>query len=83
MDFTFNTTNSPAVHALALECLAMNGTAGFVAAPLGQFAPQMFAMLAGGRQLRGISGRRCQSADLPAAAWPNTGGRAACRLTGC
>ena len=56
MDFTFNTTNSPAVHALALEALAMNGTAGFVAAPLGQFAPQMFAMLAGGRQLRGILG---------------------------
>jgi aryl-alcohol dehydrogenase len=56
LDFTFNTTNSPAVHALALECLAMSGTAGFVAAPLGPFAPSMFAVLAGGRQLRGILG---------------------------
>jgi len=56
LDFTFNTTNSPAVHALALECLAMNGTAGFVAAPLGPFAPPMFPMLAGGKQLRGILG---------------------------
>ena len=34
----------------------MNGTAGFVAAPRGEWAPQMFAMLAGGRQLRGILG---------------------------
>ncbi len=56
VNFTFNTTNAPAVHTLALEVLAMNGTAGFVAAPLGPFAPQMFAMLAGGRQLRGILG---------------------------
>ena len=60
VDFTFNTTNAPAVHTLALEVLAMNGTAGFVAAPLpdanGPWKPQMFAMLAGGRQLRGILG---------------------------
>ena len=59
--FTFNTTNSSAVHALALEVLAMNGTAGFVAAPLtakdgAPFAPSMFAMLAGGKQMRGILG---------------------------
>jgi hypothetical protein len=39
-----------------LEALAMNGTAGFVAAPRGEWSPQMFAMLAGGRQLRGILG---------------------------
>jgi len=56
VDYTFNTTNAPAVHTLALEVLAMNGTAGFVAAPLGQWAPQMFGMLAGGKQLRGILG---------------------------
>jgi aryl-alcohol dehydrogenase len=56
LDFTFNTTNAPAVHSLALEALAMNGTAGFVAAPLGEWKPQMFTMLAGGRQLRGILG---------------------------
>ena len=29
VDFTFNTTTVPAVHTVALECLAMNGTAGF------------------------------------------------------
>ena len=56
VDFTFNTTTVPAVHTWALEALAMNGTAGFVAAPRGEWAPQMFAMLAGGRQLRGILG---------------------------
>ncbi|MCW2390400.1 aryl-alcohol dehydrogenase [Sphingobium sp. B1D7B] len=56
VDFTFNTTTVPAVHTMALECLAMNGTAGFVAAPRGEWAPAMFPMLAGGKQLRGILG---------------------------
>jgi len=56
VDFTFNTTNVPAIHALALDVLAMNGTAGFVAAPLGPFNAPMFPMLAGGKQLRGILG---------------------------
>jgi aryl-alcohol dehydrogenase len=56
LGFTFNTTNLAAVHTTALECLAMNGTAGFVAAPKGEWAPKMFAMLAGGRQMRGILG---------------------------
>jgi aryl-alcohol dehydrogenase len=56
IDFTFNTTNARAVHSLALDVLAMNGMAGFVAAPLGEWKPQMFAMLAGGRQMRGILG---------------------------
>ena len=56
VDFTFNTTTVPAVHTMALECLSMNGMAGFVAAPRGEWAPAMFAMLAGGRQLRGILG---------------------------
>ncbi len=60
LNYTFNTTNVGAVHTLGLEVLAMNGTAGFVAAPLpdaeGPWKPQMFAMLAGGRQLRGILG---------------------------
>lgn len=56
VDFTFNTTTVPEVHTWALEALAMNGTAGFVAAPRGDWAPKMFAMLAGGRQLRGILG---------------------------
>lgn len=56
VDYSFNTTTVAAVHSMALECLAMNGTAGFVAAPRGEWAPHMFAMLAGGRQLRGILG---------------------------
>ena len=56
VDFTLNTTTVPEVHGWALETLAMNGTAGFVAAPKGEWAPPMFAMLAGGRQLRGILG---------------------------
>jgi aryl-alcohol dehydrogenase len=53
---SLNTTIVPEVHTMALDVLAMNGTAGFVAAPRGPWAPQMFAMLAGGRQLRGILG---------------------------
>ncbi|HWJ68450.1 MAG TPA: NAD(P)-dependent alcohol dehydrogenase [Sphingobium sp.] len=56
VSFSFNTTTVPAVHSIAMECLAMNGTAGFVAAPRGDWAPAMFPMLAGGRQLRGILG---------------------------
>jgi aryl-alcohol dehydrogenase len=54
--FTLNTTTVPTVHSMALDVLAMNGTAGFVAAPRGPWAPQMFGMLAGGRQMRGILG---------------------------
>lgn len=54
--YTLNTTNAPVVHTQALDCLAMNGTAAFVSAPMGQWAPAMFPMLAGGRQLRGILG---------------------------
>jgi aryl-alcohol dehydrogenase len=54
--YSLNTTTVPAVHTLALEALAMNGTSAFVAAPRGPWSPQMFAMLAGGRQLRGILG---------------------------
>jgi len=53
---TLNTTTVPQVHTAALDSLAMNGTAAFVAAPRGEWAPAMFPMLAGGRQLRGILG---------------------------
>jgi aryl-alcohol dehydrogenase len=56
MRYSLNTTTVPAVHTLALEVLAMNGTSAFVAAPRGEWSPQMFPMLAGGRQLRGILG---------------------------
>jgi aryl-alcohol dehydrogenase len=54
--YSLNTTTAPEVHTMALEVLAMNGTSAFVAAPRGQWSPQMFGMLAGGRQLRGILG---------------------------
>ena len=54
--YSLNTTTVPAVHTMALEVLAMNGTSAFVAAPRGPWAPPMFPMLAGGRQLRGILG---------------------------
>jgi aryl-alcohol dehydrogenase len=53
---SFNTTTVPAVFTAALECLAMRGTAGFVTAPRGDWAPAMFPRLAGGRALRGILG---------------------------
>ncbi|MDB5684996.1 MAG: aryl-alcohol dehydrogenase [Sphingomonas bacterium] len=56
LDYSFNTTTAPAVFSMALECLAMRGTAGFVTAPRGDWAPAMFPMLAGGRMLRGILG---------------------------
>lgn len=56
IDYSLNTTTVPAVHSAALDCLAMNGTAGFVAAPRGEWSPSMFPMLAGGRVLRGILG---------------------------
>jgi aryl-alcohol dehydrogenase len=54
--FSFNTTSVPDLYTQALECLAMRGTAGFVTAPRGDWKPQMFAMLAGGRKLQGILG---------------------------
>jgi len=56
VNFSFNTTTSPAVFTSAIECLAMRGVAGFVTAPRGEWSPHMFKMLAGGRMLRGILG---------------------------
>jgi len=56
VNFSFNTTTSPAVFMSALDCLAMRGVAGFVTAPRGDWVPPMFKMLAGGRMLRGILG---------------------------
>jgi len=54
--FSFNTTSVPEIYTQALECLTMRGTAGFVTSPRGEWAPQMFKMLAGGRRLQGILG---------------------------
>jgi aryl-alcohol dehydrogenase len=56
VNFSFNTTPAPDMYTHALECLTMRGTAGFVTAPRGDWKPQMFAMLAGGRRLQGILG---------------------------
>lgn len=56
VDFSFNTTRSPAVFTQAMECLALRGVAGFVGAPLTSWTPDMFQILSGGRSLRGILG---------------------------
>jgi aryl-alcohol dehydrogenase len=55
-DFSFNTTNNPAVYSLATECLAHEGTAGYVTRPRGDWSPNIAALLAGGRKLQGILG---------------------------
>jgi aryl-alcohol dehydrogenase len=56
VDRSLNTTRAPAVFTIAMQCLAMQGVAGFVAAPGGEWQPAMFPMLAGGRRLQGILG---------------------------
>jgi len=56
VDRSLNTTRVPAVFTTALQCLAIRGVAGFVAAPAGEWQPSMFPMLAGGRRLQGILG---------------------------
>jgi aryl-alcohol dehydrogenase len=53
---SFNTTQVPAIWTAALDCLAMMGTAGFVTAPRGEWAPAIYAMMAGGRTMKGIIG---------------------------
>ena len=55
-DFSFNTTSIPAVYSLALDCLANEGTAGYVTRPRGDWAPNIGGLLAGGRRLQGILG---------------------------
>jgi len=56
VDYSFNTTLSAEVFTHSLDCLAMRGTAGFVAAPREEWRPAMFPMLAAGRRLQGIVG---------------------------
>jgi aryl-alcohol dehydrogenase len=55
-DRTLNTTRAPEVFTVAMQCLAMQGVAGFVAAPAVPWQPAMFPMLAAGRRLQGILG---------------------------
>ncbi len=56
VDRSLNTTRAPEVFSVAMQCLAMQGVAGFVAAPAAPWQPAMFPMLAGGRRLQGILG---------------------------
>jgi aryl-alcohol dehydrogenase len=58
VDFAFNTTRVPAVFTQAISSLAPLGVAGFVAAPPPHvpWQPDLFALLSGGRSLRGILG---------------------------
>jgi aryl-alcohol dehydrogenase len=53
---SFNTTQVPEVWTAALDCLTMQGVMGFVSAPRGPWAPQVFPMLAGGKAMKGILG---------------------------
>ncbi len=55
-DFSFNTTNVPAVYGAAIECLANEGTAGYVTRPRGEWSLNVAFLLAGGRKLQGILG---------------------------
>lgn len=55
-NFSFNTTRAPAVYTLATDCLANEGTAGFVTRPEGNWSLNVAALLAGGRKLQGILG---------------------------
>jgi aryl-alcohol dehydrogenase len=55
-NFSFNTTAAPPVYTMAIECLANEGTAGFVTRPQGEWALNVGALLAGGRKLQGILG---------------------------
>jgi aryl-alcohol dehydrogenase len=56
VDYSFNTTRTPAVFSQALDCLAPRGVAGFVGAPFEPWTPDMFPFLANGRTLKGILG---------------------------
>jgi aryl-alcohol dehydrogenase len=56
VDASVNTTTVPSVFDAAMDCLAMRGTAAFVSAPRGNWSPHMFAMLSGGRSLKGVLG---------------------------
>lgn len=55
-DFTFNTTSSAAVYEQAAACLAIRGTAGFVAPPDDPWTPNLPLLMAGGQAVRGIIG---------------------------
>ena len=55
-NFSFNTTSAAAVYTMATECLANEGTAGFVTRTQGEWSINVGALLAGGRKFQGILG---------------------------
>jgi len=55
-DFSFNTTAVPSVYEAAIAVLGMEGTAGFVTRPQGEWVAPVASILAGGRKLQGILG---------------------------
>lgn len=55
-DFSYNTTQVPEVFTMAAACLAIEGTAGYVVPPTKAWAPDLLALLTGGRKLQGIIG---------------------------
>lgn len=55
-DFSFNTTMAPAMFEAANNCLGMEGTAGYVTRPAGEWVPNVARLLAGGRKMQGILG---------------------------
>ncbi len=54
--YSFNTTNVADVFTTATECLASEGTAGFVTRPSSPWAPNIASVLASGRKIQGILG---------------------------
>lgn len=55
-DYSFITAPPAAVFDAAVACLAIEGTAGFVLDPKGDWQPDMLQLLTGGRKLQGIIG---------------------------
>lgn len=55
-DFSLITAPPAAVFDAATACLAVEGTAGYVIPPNGDWVPNMFQLMTGGRKLQGIIG---------------------------
>ena len=55
-EYSFNTTMAPAMLEAAVNYLGMEGTAGYVTRPAGEWALNVAKLLAGGRKMQGILG---------------------------
>lgn len=65
-DFSFITATPAKVFDMAVACLAVEGTAGFVSYPNEAWAPDMMSLLTGGRKLQGIiGGYACTQTFIP------------------